>query len=638
MEAKARPKPTARPRRALLRSRRKLAAFAVLATPALLHLALDLSRRSSHIRGFDPLHALGYAASAALTGTFWAALLLAATRQRGRLRAFFLLGFLLLYPLQLGVQSAFFRMYNVYCNYDALLEYRTVPSTWTCALPWDARTQLAPYLAASVVLALALLYAARTFARPRRLVRRNAGAVAFLLGSFMFAGPVSYRTWQSSSPDQIYFNAVGVAVREQFPPSRRLNVTRTQRRASPSLPAMAPAGDRRNVVLVLQESMREDVYCTDPGEKCDRPGRHSAEIARPRWPLNGMRAVASSTVISMSVLLSGLPPTEDFQTLHSAPYLFGFAKAAGYTTAYYTSQYILLFGMRFLVQDEPLDELVMATHLDLGADGDMGASDALLADRVVRELPALKEPFFAVVQLSNPHFPYLFDERDAPYQAAAGDKRKATYARYQNAVHASDKAMARMLEALRDSPAGDRTVVLFTSDHGESFWEHNSEGHTRTVYDPEVRVPAWVWAKRGTLSPPEIASLRAAKAAPTYHLDLAPTMLDLLGLWDLPELAAHRARMPGQPLTRPLGAREPVALTNCSWIWQCKNASLGMMSYPFKLAARGKDSEYSCFDLAKDPDEKRDLGERACGDLASRARALFGYMPADVVPNENPPR
>jgi arylsulfatase A-like enzyme len=176
------------------------------------------------------------------------------------------------------------------------------------------------------------------------------------------------------------------------------------------------------------------------------------------------------------------------------------------------------------------------------------------------------------------------------------------------------------------------------SDHGESFWEHGGDGHTKTVYETEVRVPAWIWAKRGVLSQPEREGLRAARSTPTYHLDLAPTILDLMGLWDLPAVAPHRAKMPGQPLTRPLGPREPVALTNCSWIWQCKNASLGMMHYPHKLAARGKDDQYACFNLETDPKEKKDLGEAACGDLAARARALFGYMPADVTPNENPPR
>ncbi|MBK6514635.1 MAG: sulfatase-like hydrolase/transferase [Polyangiaceae bacterium] len=629
---------SARPRRALIRSRRRLTAAVVLATPLLLQLGLDLSRRSSHMLTFAPLHALGYAGSVALTGTFWAALLLAATRRRGRARVFFALGLFLLFPLQLAVQSAFFRMYNVYCGSDAMLEYRAIPSTWTCALPWDRRTQLGLYLPAAFVLALALAYATRTFARPRPALRRSAGLAAFVLGAFLFAGPASYRVWQSSSPDHIYLSAMGVAVREQFPPSRRLKVLRTQRRTPTVIPPLSAASDRRNVVLVLQESLREDVYCSDPSPTCARPGRHSHEVAKPRFPFNGMRAVASSTVISMSVILSGLPPTEDFATLHSAPYLFGFAKAAWYSTAYYTSQYIMLFGMRFLVQDEGLDELVMSSHLHMGADGDTGANDSLLADRVVAELPKLKEPFFAVVQLSNPHFPYLVDEADAPYAPEAADKRKEAFARYQNAVHASDKAFARVMTAIAASPSTDRTIVVFTSDHGESFWEHGGDGHTKTVYETEVRVPAWIWAKRGVLSQPEREGLRAARSTPTYHLDLAPTILDLMGLWDLPAVAPHRAKMPGQPLTRPLGPREPVALTNCSWIWQCKNASLGMMHYPHKLAARGKDDQYACFNLETDPKEKKDLGEAACGDLAARARALFGYMPADVTPNENPPR
>jgi len=35
-----------------------------------------------------------------------------------------------------------------------------------------------------------------------------------------------------------------------------------------------------------------------------------------------------------------------------------------------------------------------------------GADDARLTERAKRELPTLREPWFAVVQYANTHFPY----------------------------------------------------------------------------------------------------------------------------------------------------------------------------------------------------------------------------------------
>ena len=57
--------------------------------------------------------------------------------------------------------------------------------------------------------------------------------------------------------------------------------------------------------------------------------------------------------------------------------------------------------------------LVTATELDPASDLDMGAPESLLAEHVNAHVGELKEPFFAVVQLSNMHYPYYVD-RKAP--------------------------------------------------------------------------------------------------------------------------------------------------------------------------------------------------------------------------------
>lgn len=613
--------------------------FAVLALflPALVMLGLDVLRRAPHLATFDRPHAAGYAGSVLLSAITWAALLATAARHPSRVgRALGSLFFVSLYTLALGVQSAFFGTWSIYCGYDANIEHIAFFGRFTCALPWGAPSLLALYLPVAALAATGMVaFARRTDAVPMGVARFT--PVIAIAGVFTLVKmPASYRGYQSSSADHIWLNGIHAAAVEHQPfgPGRRV---RAQRRdPTPIPPLTRAAGPARNVILVLQETTRRDAVCFDPSAPCDRPGSASHAVLPDRLALSNMRSVASSTIISMSVLLSGYAPTESFETMHSAPYLWQYAKAAGYSTAYWTSQHVMLFGMRFVPQDQPLDVLVVGTHLDLGANGDAGADDALLVDRVIAELPSLPEPFFAVVQLANVHYPYAFDRDTAPYPAEAEGTAAAEMSNYRNAVHASDLQMARLLESVRDAPLGDRTVVVFTSDHGEAFWEHGVFGHTKSVLDEEILVPAWIWGR--ALGDSERENIARAKDAPTFHLDLAPTMLDLMGLWDLPAIAEHRAKMPGHPLTRPERTTGPVALTNCSWIWQCEHPSIGMMDYPLKLSARGRETSFSCFDVVKDPEEQDDLGEAACSRLVDLAHETFGFMPADVPQNGNPPR
>src|SRR5690606_27908664 len=103
------------------------------------------------------------------------------------------------------------------------------------------------------------------------------------------------------------------------------------------------------------------------------------------------------------------------------------------------------------------------------------------------------EPFLAVVQLSNGHYPYLVDPAGPqPFQPASSSKAPEHVAEhfnhYRNALHQQDQHLARLLRALRKTPAGGRTVVLYTSDHGEAFREHSQSGHTFSVFDEEIKV------------------------------------------------------------------------------------------------------------------------------------------------------
>jgi arylsulfatase A-like enzyme len=304
-----------------------------------------------------------------------------------------------------------------------------------------------------------------------------------------------------------------------------------------------------------------------------------------------------------------------------------------------TSQNLLFGNTRLWVKNLGVDRFCSATELDPESDLDMGAPETVLAERVKRELETLPEPFLAVVQLSNVHYPYLVDNSaPQPFQPASRSKAPEDnykfFNQYQNAVYQQDRHVYDFLNHMQHLPAAARTVTLYTSDHGEAFREHGNMGHTFSVLDEEIHVPGWIDAPPGTLTDEERANLASKRNQPLTHVDLTQTIIDLLGVHDAPEIQAHRAHTFGNSLLRPEVNEEIMALSNCAGVWSCAFENWGALKGWRKVEAREWDTRWRCFDLRSDPKEQHDLGEAACADLVSFAKSKFTRLPGRIKDRE----
>ncbi len=97
--------------------------------------------------------------------------------------------------------------------------------------------------------------------------------------------------------------------------------------------------------------------------------------------------------------------------------------------------------------------------------------------------------------------------------------------RYINSVHHLDQQLGRVLDRLERDGRLDDTLVVITGDHGEEFMEHGRWGHNSEFHDEQVRVPL-------VLAGPGVPG--GVVTAPTSHLDVAPTLLGLLGVSNPP--------------------------------------------------------------------------------------------------------
>ena len=601
----------------------------VLALPAALVVGADLALRGGRLLDLPLKYVGSYGVAVFESAVLWATLLGCASARQGWLRWLAAGLFVALATAAVGGQVYFYGQYATYLNLDATLFGASMGESLAAQLGADLPNVLTSSVP-PLVAALALIWLGRRWVRTRRRTASLAAAAVPLVVAGALFIPCSYRSIQGSTPDVIYFHAVGGLLKRLAGVDETQHV-RPQRRSPPRLGQLTGAVPvKRNVLLVLTEAVRADVTC--PAHQAVCPVMPFTNEALPdRLPLHELRSTSSATAIQLAVLWTGLGPDAGRGPLHQAPTLFDYAHAAGWDTAYWSSHHPLFANTWLYVQDLPCRFLVSATHLDPTADVDLGADDELLTKRVKADLVQLKEPFFAMAHYGNTHVPYLIDETDAPFQPYGLSKAPADNETlrnlYLNAVYRQDRTIADLVRFVRGLPLSERTIILFTSDHAEQFREHGQLGHTGSVFDVEIHVPGWIDAPAGTLTETERAAIVRQARRPVFHSDLAPTLLDLMGLWQHPQLAAYQGAMVGDSLLRPTRDDRIVSLTNCAGVWGCAFENWGVMRGFRKVHAREWDQDWLCFDVASDRDELNPLANESCADLIAEAQRRFGSLP-----------
>lgn len=118
---------------------------------------------------------------------------------------------------------------------------------------------------------------------------------------------------------------------------------------------------------------------------------------------------------------------------------------------------------------------------------------------------------------------YVYDEE------AAAKGWGTTYSdAYDSAIHWVDRNVGRVVRELEEQGIADETLVIVSSDHGEAFYEHGTEGHAKNLYREVTEVPL-------ILSLPFRLPEGVVVQELVRNLDLWPTVLDLLGLPPLPD-------------------------------------------------------------------------------------------------------
>jgi arylsulfatase A-like enzyme len=109
-----------------------------------------------------------------------------------------------------------------------------------------------------------------------------------------------------------------------------------------------------------------------------------------------------------------------------------------------------------------------------------------------------------------------------PKRVLGPPDRELATALYDSGLAYIDQQVSALLGYLESEGLLDQTIVVVTSDHGESLYEHGLVGHS-SLYDHDLKVPLVIAAPLG-------AARGRRVGAQVRSVDIAPTLAELAGL------------------------------------------------------------------------------------------------------------
>ncbi len=136
----------------------------------------------------------------------------------------------------------------------------------------------------------------------------------------------------------------------------------------------------------------------------------------------------------------------------------------------------------------------------------------IVVDKAIEWLKYQEDPWFLWVHCYDPHDPY---EAPEPFLSEYGENL------YEGEVAYVDYVLGNLFQHLEKDNLEEETIVIFTSDHGESLWEHGEATHGFFAYNTTIWIPLIMYV-------PGIDHARIDRDV--SHLDIFPTVCELLDI------------------------------------------------------------------------------------------------------------
>jgi arylsulfatase A-like enzyme len=394
-------------------------------------------------------------------------------------------------------------------------------------------------------------------------------AGASLLAFFWFLrGPFLLR-WQKRTLPVLLVLALWCLI--VFPIKQQIH----ERRETAKLPAAS--ANAPDVLVIVVDTLRADHLSTYGYSRPTSP--HLTQLAAQGTLFEDAIAPSSWTLPVHASLLTGLYP--DAHHVDNDGALLGWDytvlgddfKARGYRTAAFSANTLLFsrrrgFGRGFIHFEDDFQSLGstfaqafygdlikhLLFRLELKRDLFGRRSAALINQHALRWIDRGHQPFFVFLNYMDVHDPYRPPEpylhrytnmRNPGSRASehwdwfehlTPQQRQGAVDAYDGAINYVDDQIQQLMRQLQQRGLGRNTLVVITSDHGESFGEHGLMTHGNALYRELIHVPLIFWE-------PDKIPAGEKIAAPVSLTSLPATLLEEMG-------EAHHSHFPEPSLAR----------------------------------------------------------------------------------------
>ena len=206
---------------------------------------------------------------------------------------------------------------------------------------------------------------------------------------------------------------------------------------------------------------------------------------------------------------------------------------------------------------------------------------------------------------------------------------KHAIAHYDGGVKYNDEQIGKIMDTINDLGLRDDTLVIITSDHGESFGEHGFYfQHGASLYEPSLKVPLIFY------HPPLIPKARRIEQR-VSNMSITPSILDLAGIPIIDNLDAS-SLMPlitgkgsnGDDFIFAESIEEHFKGNKRVFFQGIKGKWRAMIVGDYKIICIPHPDEdiFEIYDLKNDPDETRNIFEKGNPSFESLKRKLLDYV------------
>jgi len=263
-----------------------------------------------------------------------------------------------------------------------------------------------------------------------------------------------------------------------------------------------------------------------------------------------------------------------------------------------------------------------------------------------------RRPFFLFLNYMDPHYPYSaappFDKIDGPNipynmilrqrpwqnfisrfirtgQGLTPELHRQIVNQYDGEIAYADYWIGKLIDRLKAQGLYDNTLIIITSDHGESFGEHQFLDHTLTLYEDQVRIPILV-------KYPKQAHAGTIRLERVSIIDIFATVLEAAGI-PVP------SDVPAQPLGR---VTHPIIAENYENALRTRvygaqfGRDLTAIYYGGFKYVRSSKGNIELYDLLADPAETRNIAAanpEAAAHIDAELSSWLRNTPPSAVPD-----